>query len=92
MLDNALGVRKTPEKMWIQVSWAVTIGLCGKHELPEEIHESGLFPTDRKLKAARWSMVGSYSSPHSRENSGSYAYLACPFSASPLPFLSTTSP
>lgn len=45
--DNALGVRKTPEKTWIQVSRAVTIGLCGKHELPEEIHESGLFPTDR---------------------------------------------
>ena len=48
--DNALGVRKTLEKTSSEVSQGTTIGLCGKHELQEEIQRVRTVPYGQKAK------------------------------------------
>ena len=64
--DNALGVRKTLEKTSSEVSQGTTIGLCGKHELQEEIQRVRTVPYGQKAKKMDTrSVVGSYSSPGS---------------------------
>lgn len=58
MKDNALGVRKKPEKTWSQVSQAMTTGLCGKHEPQEEIPRVRTVPYRQKAKSGQMEYGG----------------------------------